>query len=283
MTLLELLFDALAESPGLHAPSSASYRYWKATARAAIEPLFASKERIPQEFAAFGKISLPYTKMGAIDSLDLFGLDELIIFSFYNANRTRYRRVLDIGANLGLHSIVMARCGFSVRAFEPDPWHFGILKANLAANDAAAVEPSPAAVSTANGEAQFVRVLGNTTGSHLAGAKDSYGEKEFFTVATRAVGPLFDWADFAKIDAEGHEKELLLSTTPSQMKSLDVMVEIGNPSNAKAVFEHFREIGIGMFAQKIGWQRVQKLAHVPTSHREGSLFVSAKAEMPWAP
>jgi FkbM family methyltransferase len=219
--------------------------------------------------------------MGAIDSVDLFGLDELIIFAFYHANRARYRRVLDIGANLGLHSIVMARCGFEIKAFEPDPWHFGLLKANLAANDAS-VDAIQAAVSTAEGEAQFVRVLGNTTGSHLAGSKDSYGEKETFTVLTRAVGPLFDWADFAKIDAEGHEKDLLLSATAAQLQKLDIIVEIGNTSNARAVYDHMRVQRIGMFAQKIGWRRVEELDDVPTSHREGSLFISAKAVMPWA-
>jgi FkbM family methyltransferase len=218
--------------------------------------------------------------MGAIDSVDLFGLDELIIFAFYRANRARYRRVLDIGANLGLHSIVMARCGYQVKAFEPDPWHFDLLKKNLEANGAS-VEPIQAAVSTTDGEAQFVRVLGNTTGSHLAGSKDSYGEKETFTVLTRAIGPLFEWADLAKIDAEGHEKDLLLSTSAAALQKLDIMVEIGNPSNARAVFDHMRALGVGMFAQKIGWGRVEDLNDVPTSHREGSLFISAKAAMPW--
>jgi len=59
------------------------------------------------------------------------------------------------------------------------------------------------------------------------------------------------------------------------------MVEIGNPENARGVFEHFQTIGIGMFSQKTGWSRVQRLADMPTSHREGSLFVSAKPAMPW--
>jgi FkbM family methyltransferase len=253
----------------------------KAQARDAIVPLFAASERVAAKFGPFGEISLPYTKMGAIDSLDLFGLDELIIFTFYRANRTRYRRTLDIGGNLGLHSIIMARCGFSVRTFEPDSWHYGILLGNLAANGASTVEPDAAAVSTKDGEAQFVRVLGNTTGSHLAGAKNSYGEKEYFTVPTRAVGPLFASADFAKMDVEGHEKDLLLTTTRESMQTLDIMVEIGNPENAKVVLEHFQKIGIGMFSQKTGWSRVQRLADMPTSHREGSLFVSAKPAMPW--
>ncbi len=281
MNTLDPIFEALAESPKLHVRSSAFYRLCAAATRPVVEQLFAGVERVSQPFGPFGSISMPYTKMGAIDSMDLFGVDELIIFAFYNANRARYRRVLDIGANLGLHSIVMSRCGFEVRAFEPDPWHFGMLSANLAANEAGTVTPFKAAVSVSDGEAQFVRVLGNTTGSHLAGAKDSYGEKEVFTVPIRAAQPLFEWADLAKIDAEGHEKELLLTTTRELMQELDIMVEIGNPENAKAVFAHFQSIGVGMFSQKAGWGRVQQLADVPTSHREGSLFISAKPAMPW--
>ena len=188
-TQLDLLFDALGESPALHAPGTAFNRFSKGAARAIALELFSSKERVAREFGPFGKISLPYTKMGAIDSVDLFGLDELIIFAFYRANRGRYKRALDIGANLGLHSMVMARSGFEVKAFEPDPWHFGLLKQNLEANEAR-VDAEQAAVSTADGEAQFVRVLGNTTGSHLAGSKDSYGEKETFAVRVRTVKPL---------------------------------------------------------------------------------------------
>lgn len=281
MTTVDLIFEALAERPDLHMPNTAMYRLCKATARAAIEALFSTPDRRLQTFGPFGEISLPYTKMGAIDSLDLFGLDELIIFSFYHVNRKRYHRVLDIGANIGLHSIVMARCNFSVRAFEPDPWHYKLLLDNLEANVASTVEPVAAAVSTNDGEAQFVRVLGNTTGSHLAGSKDSYGEREYFTVPTRAAQPLFAWADLAKIDAEGHEKDLLLTLTREGMQTLDIMVEIGNASNAKAVFQHFQSIGVGMFAQKIGWGQVQGLADMPTSHREGTLFISAKSATPW--
>ena len=39
--------------------------------------------------------------------------------------------VIDIGANIGLHTIVMAKCGFTVHSFEPDPIHFNELKKNL--------------------------------------------------------------------------------------------------------------------------------------------------------
>ena len=52
----------------------------------------------------WAKLKLDYVPMGRIDSLHLFGLDtELVIFAFYQHNKSRYRNVLDIGANIGLH------------------------------------------------------------------------------------------------------------------------------------------------------------------------------------
>ena len=281
MKNINLIFEALAESPTLHVRSSVFYSLLKELSREYVESNFAFEKSIPQPFGMFGEISFPYTKMGAIDSLDLFGLDELIIFTFYYVNRRRYTRVLDIGANLGLHSTIMSKCGFEVKAFEPDPWHFSLATNNLKANSATNVTLYQEAVSTEDGEAQFVRVLGNTTGSHLAGFKESYGEKEHFDVKIRAVQPLFQWADLAKIDVEGHEKEILSMATSDIMQKLDIMVEIGNPDNAKAVFDHFKTMDVRMFSQKLGWEVAISLSDLPTSHREGSLFISSKQVMPW--
>jgi FkbM family methyltransferase len=281
MPSLDLLFQALRENPALHAPGSALYQLWKETARREIEQRFAAADNGPRPFGPFGTVAMPYTRMGKIDSLDLFGLDELIIFAFYHANRGRYRRVVDIGANLGLHSIILGKCGFTVTSFEPDPVHYSLLTANLQANAVTTVEPVQAAVSTRDGQAEFVRVLGNTTGSHLAGAKDSYGEREFFPVTVRAVSPLFRQADLAKIDAEGHEKEILLAATADDMTHLDIMVEIGSPANAEVVFQHFSKLGVNLFPQKLGWKKANDASALPTSHRDGSLFITAKSAMPW--
>jgi FkbM family methyltransferase len=219
--------------------------------------------------------------MGAVDSLDLFGLDELIILLFYWCNRGRYRRVVDIGANLGLHTIILARCGFEVTAFEPDPVHFELLQKNMALNGVAGVDLRNAAVSVDSGEATFVRVLGNTTGSHLLGSKDSYGEREYCVVKTEPAKPLFTRADFLKIDAEGHEKQILLSTNGEDWESTETIVEIGNEGNAWAIFDHFCALGVNLFAQQKGWQRVAKVEEMPTSHRQGSLFISRADSMPW--
>jgi FkbM family methyltransferase len=279
--LFDLLLEALLERSDLHRPGTATYHFFKAAARSSVAERFRSDEPKPAPFGPFGVLEFPYHPMGAIDSLDLFGLDELIIFAFYWKNRSLYGKVADIGANLGLHSIVQSRCGFSVKAYEPDPVHAGLLRRNLALNQIERVELFQAAVSTQAGKAEFVRVLGNTTGSHLVGAKDSYGEKETFSVDVVPIAPIFAWADLIKMDAEGHEAEMLCSSTAEDWRGTDVMLEVGNAANAQRIFAHLSQLGVRLFAQKIGWSRVQSVEEVPTSHREGSLFASLRQKMPW--
>ncbi len=279
--IFTLLVNTISERPICHAPTSSTYQLLKCVTRESIAKEFSSPEPQPVSFGPFGVLKFPYHRMGAIDSLDLFGLDEFIIFAFYNRNRSSYRCVADIGANLGLHSLMLNRSGFSVRSFEPDPTHASIFRRNVSLNHALDVELHEAAVSVEDGEAEFVRVLGNTTGSHLAGAKDSYGDKETFRVKVQAVQPLFQWADLIKMDAEGHEADMICSTSAVDWKGTDMIVEIGNAANAKRVFQHLTSLGVRIFAQKIGWQSVLILDDMPTSHRDGSLFISLRDSMPW--
>ena len=150
-TILESLFLAIPSLSNQLARESKVYDLLKHVARSEVEKLFSDQGAQVREFKPFGDLVFPYHKMGAVDSLNLFDLDELIIFSFYWVNRNKYRRVLDIGANIGLHSIILDRCGFEVRAYEPDPQHFTILQRNLALNHCSNVQAVNAAVSSKAG------------------------------------------------------------------------------------------------------------------------------------
>lgn len=222
-------------------------------------------------------LSIPFTQMGRVTSDNLFDPNEQIIFDFYEANKTRYRKAVDIGANIGVHSILMARLGWVVWAFEPDPVHFAHLTKNIEAHDVL-VNAVEAAVSDRAGRAPFVRVLNNTTGSHLQGAKDSYGPRDTIDVSMVNCRALFDWADFAKIDCEGHEDVLMNATTSATWRQLDALLEVGNEQNASAIYNHLIDV-VPMWAQKIGWARVGRLSDMPTHHREGSLFIGGNK--PW--
>lgn len=225
-------------------------------------------------------LSIPRTQLGtSITSDNLFDPNEQMIFDFYEANRDRYKYVLDIGANIGVHSILMSRQGWRVRAFEPDPDHSLRLIENANANGVG-VDVTPAAVSDRYGWAVFVRVLGNTTGSHLAGAKESYGPTDRFIVEVVDCRPLFAWADFAKIDCEGHEAALVLATDATTWAHMDAMLEVGSAGNARVIYEHLMEHGAQMWAQKVGWGRVWSMEDMPAHHSEGSLFVGRRPPFP---
>jgi FkbM family methyltransferase len=280
--MLDQLFDAIPQMHDFHAPTEPSYGLLRMVARREVEGMFAATEATPQAFGPFGELTFPYEKMGNIDSLDLFGIDELTIFAFYWANRNRYKNTLDLGANIGLHSVIMSRAGFNVTCFEPDPRHWDWLNRNLKLNDAKAVTPVNAAVSTEKGTMDFVRVLGNTTGSHIAGAKSNvYGGTDVFPVAVEAFAEVIKGKDFMKMDVEGHEAAILITTDAGTWKNFDAMIEVGTDTNAKIIFGHFQKIGVGLYAQKINWKKVEKLDDMPTSHRDGSLFISARGGISW--
>jgi len=218
-------------------------------------------------------LDIPRVPLGErVTSDNLFDPNEQVIFDFYAANKARYRRVLDVGANIGVHSILMARAGWEVRAFEPDAKHFAMLKKNVEKHGVAAhVEAVEAAVSDADGWARFVRVLNNTTGSHIEGAKSAHGPCRRAHVRTVDCRPLLQWADFAKIDCEGHEATIICAVGWRRLR-LDAMVEVGSQASAERIYAHLID-SIPMWAQKIGWGRVRSIFDMPHSHLDGSLFI----------
>lgn len=280
---LNSLFSFLAKYPQYHSRESSFYGFVDDVVRQAFleaKETFCAAQPIP--LAEFGSVVLPYEKMGAIDSIDLFGLDELLMFAYYLSNKDKYRTVADIGANIGLHSILLSKAGFNVKAYEPDPRHYATLVRNLELNGISDCEAIMAGVSDKDGAMDFVRVLGNTTSSHLAGAKlRPYGDLERFPVQVRDVREVVAGVDLMKVDAEGHEGVILRALPIDVWDRLDAFVEIGTVDNALSLFEHFRMSRVRIFTQKLGWQRAERLEQLPTSYKEGGAFITTKDAMNW--
>lgn len=279
------LVTVLPLMPEHHAPADPLYQWLKKLAHGQAEIDFGPlAKRREIDFGVLGKIGFPYENMGAVSSVNLFDLDELILFSFFWHNRKKYKKVVDMGANLGLHSIVLSRCGFKVSCFEPDPHHYKILTRNLKKNHCANVKAYNMAVSVANGSQEFIRVMGNTTSSHIAGAKaHPYGNLERFDVKTAAARQIMAEADLVKMDVEGHEKEILLSTKASDWKKTDCLLEVQSRENAQDILKHFKKLRINLYSQKTNWQKVTTINDMPHSYKDGSLFISCGKGHLWAP
>ena len=278
------LFDDLASQHGRHSHADP---WWKmhddalADGRPWLRSALLSGS-VP--LGPLGQVPFSFVDMGSISSVDLFGLDELIIFSFYWVNRHRYRKVVDMGANVGLHSLVLALMDFDVEAYEPDPHHVMLLNSHLGrARVEKEVCVHEAAVAPESGRLSFVRVLGNTTGSHVAGAKENaYGGLERLEVDAVAVMDTINGADLIKMDVEGLEAALLTSLGSDDLRTVDILCEVGTQENAEMIWRHFGGTSTRLFTQKAGWKEAETVADLPTSYREGSLFISSRDEMPWS-
>ena len=277
------LIQSLIENPSQHSRDNSFYKTHEQELLNMLENSDLNNSKSGHEsFEPFGDLHFPYREMGAINTIHLFGLDELIIFSYYWANKSRYKNVADLGANIGLHSLIMDRCGFSINSFEPDPIHVDVFKENIVNNKSVNITINQKAISDKSGTMDFIRVLGNTTGSHLAGAKeDPYGELETFSVETSDINAVLLNNDFVKMDIEGQEATAILSTKKDTWANVEMILEVGTEKNAKIIFEYLNEINVNMFSQKTGWNKVSNLAEIPTSYKEGSLFLSVADEMSW--
>jgi FkbM family methyltransferase len=117
---------------------------------------------------------------------------------------------LDVGANIGLSAVLLARRFEKVIAYEPSPSNVRFLRENLAANGITNVVVEPFAVSAEPATLRFHEAVFGA-GSHVVSeehlAANSIPVIEVPAVALDAqnLPPI----SFIKMDAEGHEPEVL--------------------------------------------------------------------------
>lgn len=152
----------------------------------------------------------------------------------------RPRRVLDVGANVGLFSAwAVARWpGVEVAAYEPEPANLGQLRhwLELAGQHAAgtgspapAVTVHPAAVATTVGTVRFA--TGGGAGAHLARGAEPAVEVPTVDFFAELAGP--PAADLVKLDIEGAEWPLLADPRLAEITRLAIVMEyhrVGAPT-----------------------------------------------------
>ena len=219
------------------------------------------------------------TSFGTVSSIDLFSLFELILFAFYKKHLPGLN-VADIGANIGVHSLAMFYANTKhVSSYKPDRKSLHArLSANLRLNS---VPPSCqttiySAVSCIDTTSSFVRVIGNTTSSHLSGLKVPYGDTETFDVDVVNFGRLVNKYNFAKIDAEGAEADILSSISPSHFDDFSCFIEIGSSTDRlrlESIFHKLYRNGVYFFPQSLSWAKASSICDLPSHWSHGNCFV----------
>ena len=177
-----------------------------------------------------GKIHYPYYSYKTLTSLELLSIEDLFLFSRYYLEKKKNRIFIDIGSNIGLHTIIAKLIGFKVLSFEPDPETFGINKKFLLQNKINFLEIEKfnaenltenfnvsdvvlvnSAVSNFIGTSTFNRFLDNPTGNHLDGRKRNiYGDVSEVVVKVASLSKIQADA-IIKVDAEGEDAQILES------------------------------------------------------------------------
>jgi len=181
-----------------------------------------------------GSFTFPFFRYRTLTSLDLFSPEDLFLFSRYYRHYPKINNFIDVGMNIGLHSIVARNIGYSVVGFEPDLETFTLSKKFFYENNIEFVELddkvvfgnhvkkpgelllAQAAVSDFNGYTKFTKVLDNPTANHLSGRKmNVYGDLHEQTVRVVSIDQL-NFEAVIKIDAEGEDVKILKSLLNSE-------------------------------------------------------------------
>ncbi len=120
--------------------------------------------------------------------------------------------LLDIGAHVGVLSMLYAKHGAKVIAVEPDIYSLGVLSFNVLENDLEdSVRLIHGAISTETGIMAFgdKDSLGSSIAELDHGTSNSSREIQTFTCATLRAMIGFQWRGLIKIDIEGEEWRIL--------------------------------------------------------------------------
>lgn len=157
---------------------------------------------------------------------------------------------LDVGANLGNHSILLSRDFETVAAFEPNPPTFERLQANLALNALSNVRPFQFGLSDRDADLPFRVDPGSNPGaSHFLEAA-AEGDMKLSVrngdtvIADNGLSPV----SAIKIDVEGHEEQVIAGLTKTISADQPIVFfEWDGSRNGRGCFD--RLDGYRFFAQ----------------------------------
>ncbi len=263
--------------------NSKKYKILKDKTLKASMILFNSQSSQRINIKKIGVIKVPYFSFGNISSVQMWDLEDLFLFSYYSINRKLYDQAYDLGANIGLHSVILSKCKYKkIKSYEPDPFHINQLKKNFRKNKTKNVHLFQKAIFDKTKTVYFNRILGNTQSSHINYAKENpYGKIVKIKVKTidfKKVIP--KKKTLIKMDIENVEGKVLKRTTKIDWVNIDAFVEVGNYKNAKTIYQHMKKISVNIFAHKIKWKKVKSLKDMPISYKEGLIFISLKKQIP---
>jgi FkbM family methyltransferase len=253
-----------------------------------------------------GWISIAPFSQGKVGNLNLFGPHELVIFYRYDKWISNYRLnnpmakvfFVDMGANIGVHSLVFSRLAgeenSKILCIEPNETISEIRKKNFIVNRTSAVTHLSGAIvpnSFPLDNVEFIECLDNLTASTttLTG-KEIYGDTRIRYVSAIKPAELINILReevcgnllIVKVDIEGSEADFLYDFIPSAKDvlkcDLRLAIEVSSVENAARLFELIRGLDSDWTAYSdltVQNSKITSLDEVPKRWSQGSLYIEA--------
>jgi FkbM family methyltransferase len=207
--------------------------------------------------------------------------------------------VIDVGANLGLYSVFMARRagpGGRVISFEPDPDLFALLVRNGAANGLTNLQPLSVALGAAPDRLVLNRLTLNSGDNHLGATGDVVFRRPV-EVEVASLDRLFPDVSphLIKVDVQGWELKVLkgMEAVLKRVESVELLLEICPGLLRRAgddpleVYDFLAGLGFGFYSCA-DWRRIDReafraLAGRLTGHSHVDVFVSRRGPAVAAP
>jgi FkbM family methyltransferase len=152
--------------------------------------------------------------------------------------------VLDIGANIGFHTLILAKLvgkTGKVFAFEPSQRLFDILHKNIKHNQFSNITAIKSAVSNQNGKTKlFINEHSNCNNKLFDNGSDKYEEVDLLTIDTYLKGETK--IDFIKIDIEGAEALAFQGMMETIKKWKPIIYSEFVPRNIKRYGTHAKDM-----------------------------------------
>lgn len=169
--------------------------------------------------------------------------------------------IIDVGANIGNHTVFFANMASKVISIEPNPACYYLIKANIAANSCANVTVLNKAVSETIGTAELTFDYQHTIGGTIEPTEIRQTD-EVLEVETISLDSLLNQVDKVqclKIDTEGHEEKIIKGAKCLLKRDAPVVVfEAHNLTTLRRIVELLQEIGYNDFYDIIQSRRLSR-------------------------
>lgn len=149
-----------------------------------------------------------------------------------NYNPREDHIILDIGAHIGVFSLQMAKKvkKGTVYAIEADNQNYQYLKSNIELNNLLNVKAYLLALTDYRGTGKLFTASASWSHSLCQSASEEWNEVATDTLTNFVVDNNIDHVDFMKVNVEGAEYSIVLSTTKSSMSKIKLMLIEFHPS-----------------------------------------------------